>query len=143
MRHRPAICPLGLAVLALALAPTLASPAFAAERPGRSELSSAWSGSGAWLAAIKAAGCLLLPGGFCAAAFGEAPTTDYGCLIDPSGVPRCGASGLTQPGEYGCLIDPNGARRCGPNGAAQLEADYGCSIDPNGLRRCSSAATNP
>jgi hypothetical protein len=101
MSRRRAVRSLGILALALALTPSLALPAVGAVRAGKPArpAATAWPSSSGWLTgAWKTVECLFLPGGRCKAPGGEQPSSDYGCSIDPSGVPRCGPSGLTQSG---------------------------------------------
>jgi hypothetical protein len=125
MRHRTAFRPLGLAVLALVLAPAFASPAHAAQQGTWLVESRLSNKAGAWLAASKATACLLLPAGFCSPASGELSTTKHGCLVDPSGVPRCEPSGLSQSGDNGCSTTPSGDEPCSRADVGKSDADNG------------------
>jgi len=129
MSHRRVLRLLGCAVLALALAPSFATPAYGAVgagRPARLAASvSAWSGAAGWLSGVwKSIGCLVLPIGICTPSGGTQPTSEYGCGIDPNGLPRCDTSGLTQSGsDRGRSVDFNGMLRCGELGPVQPQAD--------------------
>lgn len=57
------------------------------------------------------------------AAVWSEPSSDEGCIFDPSG--RCV---LAPQQDAGCIFDPNG--RCIT--APQPESDEGCIFDPNG-----------
>ena len=55
-----------------------------------------------------------------------------GCIIDPSGVPRCEPAVAST--KNGCILDPNGVPRCEP-AAATPTTENGCRIGPNGACR--------
>lgn len=115
MFRRRASRSLGIVALSLSLSASLAvaSPGARPKAPA-TPVASARIGAGAWLAeAWKKVGCLLGPWGSFPSKGGELPSSEYGCSIDPGGVPRCTSSDGTQPNtDHGCLIDPWGVAHC-------------------------------
>lgn len=102
---------LGIVALSLSLSASLAVASPDA-RPKAQAIptTSVWTIPGTWLAdAMRKVGCLIAPWGSCSSNGGDLPTSDYGCGIDPGGVPHCTPTNGEEPSsEYGCSIDPGG-----------------------------------
>lgn len=85
---------LGVLVLSFSLPAAMAS-ASTVTRPKAhaSAMTPAWMGARLWLAdALRKSGCLLGVPGLCHPGNGTNPASDFGCSVDPWGIPRCNSS---------------------------------------------------